>query len=862
MIVDFSVADARFDADCPASVVDQIVAELQIAVGSGRVLILGNAPALLRALRMAGFDAIDAEVQFTPQSPADRSPDDSGASTSNLPFPNGSFDTIIWNNVSTELDHQIVTSWLRELARMTRRSVYLRVAATTEREPWEKHLFQVGFRKHPNSFRINSYELLERPSPPIVLLMEKVPAVAFEQEWEQILRGEGPGLRDMLLETGRESDAHLIRYDLASRYVRPGDTVLDLACGCGEGLHLLWHNAPGKHFVGIDPRPRAIQYARSHYACGERRLEFREGDPLSLLQAMPAHGVDVVLAFDLLGQGPDPPELLSQIKRVLIPGGRVIFAVARDNDGLANGASSFTRDEIGDLLTPFFLAEDLYQLHAAADQPENGDISMAGRWLRQTSWAAHRELPGQWWIATAISDPLVPEGVLYRETVFAHLGQSAHVSIDYAAWYLNPWVVHSMVHVGYRVKSPSLLTSLAERLLAQSPPNSADYGAALCVLAYRRMDRSHPLVESISLVDKILSYLQVRSDNPHVERWQISLNFALAQLNQQVGATDQARRFYRACAQMDATRFSIHLATKSAESCFMWGWLSLNQGDLADALSAWRAGIMLGDQLLKRPINEILIHPAYPNRFDHGDGMREFVHALESITQCVNGVHLMMRREGGEPVNWNDVHKSFRANAEVRTREIGEAQRKLRIISGQLETTRRDLLNRSEEVVAAHRDLVARTMELAAARVALADRSLELDRAREELVTRTNDLIATREALAVRGEELITARSELVSRAAEFDENRSELTIRRAELVAARHQLLMRGTDLDVTRQELAIRGRELVAARQDLVNVSSERDAIQALLMEQTKEMAEFRVRPFNFLFKTAWRRWFSGRR
>ena len=54
-----------------------------------------------------------------------------------------------------------------------------------------------------------------------------------------------------------------LSYQFASQYIRPGDIVLDAACGLGYGTHVLKSLSLGAKFKGIDGGDYAISYTHS-----------------------------------------------------------------------------------------------------------------------------------------------------------------------------------------------------------------------------------------------------------------------------------------------------------------------------------------------------------------------------------------------------------------------------------------------------------------------------------------------------------------------------------------------------------------------------------------------------------------------
>ncbi|WP_422649192.1 class I SAM-dependent methyltransferase [Cupriavidus sp. H18C1] len=149
---------------------------------------------------------------------------------------------------------------------------------------------------------------------------------------------------DMLRESGSRSDAHVFRYQLAARFVRPGDVVLDAASGLGYGSHLIWTGTKASKVIGIDGSEYAAKYASSNFGYADEGLEFREGFLPQCLHSIPDNSVDLVVSFETLEHVEDPEGLLAEFDRVLAPGGRFIGSVPND-----------WSDETGEDPNPFHL---------------------------------------------------------------------------------------------------------------------------------------------------------------------------------------------------------------------------------------------------------------------------------------------------------------------------------------------------------------------------------------------------------------------------------------------------------------------------------------------------------------------------
>lgn len=103
--------------------------------------------------------------------------------------------------------------------------------------------------------------------------------------------------------------------------ISKGDTVIDLGSGAGNDCFVARHEvgAEGK-VIGIDFTPAMIQKARLNAdKLGFNNVEFREGD----IDDMPVvdQAVDVVVSNCVLNLVPNKPKVITEIYRVLKPGG-------------------------------------------------------------------------------------------------------------------------------------------------------------------------------------------------------------------------------------------------------------------------------------------------------------------------------------------------------------------------------------------------------------------------------------------------------------------------------------------------------------------------------------------------------------
>ena len=124
------------------------------------------------------------------------------------------------------------------------------------------------------------------------------------------------------LETGIQSQVsaeHLHRYALAMEFVH-NKTVLDIACGEGYGCHLLSQKA--RVVTGVDIDKETIIKAKAKYR--NSNISFLEGKAEFI--PLENHSVDVVTSFETLEHTSNHEAFLSEIKRVLKPGGLLIIS--------------------------------------------------------------------------------------------------------------------------------------------------------------------------------------------------------------------------------------------------------------------------------------------------------------------------------------------------------------------------------------------------------------------------------------------------------------------------------------------------------------------------------------------------------
>nr|WP_244258671.1 methyltransferase domain-containing protein [Cupriavidus gilardii] len=401
----------------------------------------------------------------------------------------------------------------------------------------------------------------------------------------------------MLRESGSRSDAHVFRYQLAARFVRPGDVVLDAACGLGYGSHLIWTGTKASKVIGIDGSEYAAKYASSNFGYADAGLEFREGFLPQCLHSIPDNSVDLVVSFETLEHVEDPEGLLAEFDRVLAPGGRFIGSVPNDwSDETGEDPNPFhlhvyTLDKFRQQLRARFAVEKFFS--QTADRVKK--LGAKCEWVRRPRSLVELEnadadpIEAEWWLCVAMKSPFAGADLPYRERHFTESERlAAGHALAFGRDYDNPWLVRAMVSIGLRTESADLQVEWAQQVVATSAPGSADRGAALAILAYRLLEK-HPGGNADDVCALIEEYVAMPPRNPNAKRWVISLNYVLALLHLEFDRRPEAQAALAAVLRDDPAAYSVTLLTKAVDAAWLLGSMHVVDGNPDLARELWRS---------------------------------------------------------------------------------------------------------------------------------------------------------------------------------------------------------------------------------------------------------------------------------
>lgn len=472
------------------------------------------------------------------------------------------------------------------------------------RRAWDEAALKAGWRRAPQAISIDRYfNDCQDPQVPLLLEYELLPTAgaAHAEDWSR--------------QPGGAADAAMVRYALAATLVRHGDTVLDAQAGAGAGSALLAAQSAAARVIGAvaDPAYAAAQFSAQY------DTEYHGPD----LAQVEDDSIDLLVAFDL----PQSPEaFLNQALRVLKPDGRIVV-----------GGAPGCVEQVARL----FLLEERW----------TQSVPPAARTLLKLAPDAGMGA-ADCVIAVASVDPLTKQTTrAYVDPEFAQqIAPPGCWVAEFGRHYDNPWLYRTMVHMGDRLRDRGQLADLAARALGQMPMDSADFGAALTVLAYALLD-TPDTDNSADALNLIEAYLGQDLDNPHAQRWQMSAAFVGARLALGRRERDLARAWFAAVAAADFMVFSPLLATKSIAAAFQLGAMALAEGRPEDASAHFADGVALCRRAMHADDLNAIGNPDAPYPF----GFTELAEVADMGAQCATALKLLPQHAKNPGLFWRQV---------------------------------------------------------------------------------------------------------------------------------------------------------------------------------------------------------------
>ena len=166
-------------------------------------------------------------------------------------------------------------------------------------------------------------------------------------------------------------DFHLDRYEFASKYIKDGNKVLDVASGTGYGAFNMRKNNPAIDVIGVEIDEMAVEYANFIY-----------GGVISYLKAsildlpFEDNTFDVVTSFETIEHVKDDKGQVKEVLRVLKNGGLYIVSTPNAWSKHLFGKTKYhvrdyTYEEITSLLSDYCEVLECYNQNSGSITPFN-----------------------------------------------------------------------------------------------------------------------------------------------------------------------------------------------------------------------------------------------------------------------------------------------------------------------------------------------------------------------------------------------------------------------------------------------------------------------------------------------------------
>lgn len=638
-----------------SSELDRTAEQIVTTCGIGHTLNIGSGEGLLvaallnRGVDAKGFEISEAQIAHCNERMPGRF---THGSVLDLPFEDASFHTVAPTNCLERLALEDVPKALREIYRVSSRYVFLQIttlpnlegnhrSAAQGRAWWESKCFEAGFRKHAAYYELNDYEALNADGRQILIPLEKITDTALKKYPLTALAEERSLHMDMPRETGRRSDGHIFHYQFASKYIKPGDVVLDAACGLGYGSHVLLSNSLAKKVIGVDLSAFAIDYASAMY--GSDEIVFFQGCAENL-EFLDDCSVDFISSFETLEHVNDPKDLLSEFYRILKPTGRLIVSVPNlwvDETGKDPNPWHFHVYDwatLNEQLSRHFSIEERF------DQIAGGGFKLphsprSFKPLINEESCNGKESESEWCIAVAFKQSK-ESSPRFEETVNPYSKPPINL-LDFSSNYENPWLIREICEARFRIKNTDILISRCKHLIEKSDKKSADYGAALCVFGYRVLEeKSLAAADIFEFERNSTDYINLESKNPHVLRWQTSLSYLVGLLFLKIGNREKQQAWFERCANSKYDEFSPVLATKIVSAARHIGFLFLSNENEAGAIPYFQRAMLVALDALKNPTEEWIGKIDWPLTCTYYDAMQlldDGLHSAVVMSELLSG---------------------------------------------------------------------------------------------------------------------------------------------------------------------------------------------------------------------------------
>ncbi|ANY66220.1 hypothetical protein BBD42_06890 [Paenibacillus sp. BIHB 4019] len=122
---------------------------------------------------------------------------------------------------------------------------------------------------------------------------------------------------------------HHYRYHFATRFIRPGDFILDAACGSGYGTHYMAIHSPSALVVGVDRSEHALNWAIDLFS-GGNTVYVKTDLSGSFREELPLQTFDVITCFETVEHIKDDRSFIQKLYESLHTNGILLISAPNE----------------------------------------------------------------------------------------------------------------------------------------------------------------------------------------------------------------------------------------------------------------------------------------------------------------------------------------------------------------------------------------------------------------------------------------------------------------------------------------------------------------------------------------------------
>lgn len=232
--------------------------------------------------------------------------------------------------------------------------------------------------------------------------------------------------------------------------------------------------------------------------------------------------------------------------------------------------------------------------------------------------------------------------------------------INFSKHYQYPYLIQALVNVNSRLQDKKSLENLTHVTLKKTKANTADFGAALCVLAYIKISQNTP--QEIENIHKQISdYIKENKEtkNPHIHRWIISLSYVNAILYSAQNDYSNSMIWHDKTSNYNFEKFSPLIGTKIVDSCYKLGIYNYSHNNFDNSKKYWKKAINIAEKACQTPWKSITGELDSPLDFS----LKELNIIIQIASKCLSGLSCLKNGPHRSQLSyWHLLNDKFELN--------------------------------------------------------------------------------------------------------------------------------------------------------------------------------------------------------